>query len=361
MTYPTQSPPETQLPISWYFDLDIYAIEQSQLFNRSAEYIGHELMVPQVGDYHTLAWKNDAQALVRRSDRFELMSNICRHRQAIMLKGQGRTRNIVCPLHRWVYNANGELIAAPHFPENPGLNLNRQTLQNWQGLLFAGDRNIQKDLEDFEYKQYFDFSDYLLDSTEVDEYAFNWKTFIEVYLEDYHVDAFHPGLGNFVDCAQLQWQFGERFSVQSVGLKNRLQKAGSPIYQNWHKVVQDRYGQALPPYGAIWVLYYPNVMLEWYPFSLVISTLIPQGPNRTTNVVEFYYPKDIALHDRGFIEAEKAAYLETALEDDELAQRMTQGRFALYNMGKNQVGPYQIPMEQGMQHFHGFLRQEIVS
>jgi len=31
------------------------------------------------------------------------------------------------------------------------------------------------------------------------------KTFIEVYLEDYHVGPLHPGLGQLVTCAALRW------------------------------------------------------------------------------------------------------------------------------------------------------------
>ena len=38
---------------------------------------------------------------------------------------------------------------------------------------------------------------------------YNWKTFIEVYLEDYHVGPFHPGLGQFVTCDDLSWEFGD--------------------------------------------------------------------------------------------------------------------------------------------------------
>ena len=41
-------------------------------------------------------------------------------------------------------------------------------------------------------------------------------------------------------------------------------------------------------------------MVEWYPHVLVISTLYPRGPDRTLNVVEFYYPEEIALFEREF-------------------------------------------------------------
>ena len=37
---------------------------------------------------------------------------------------------------------------------------------------------------------------YVLDKVQVHECDYNWKTFIEVYLEGTtHVDPFHPGLG----------------------------------------------------------------------------------------------------------------------------------------------------------------------
>ena len=42
------------------------------------------------------------------------------------------------------------------------------------------------------------------------------------------------------------------------------------------------------------------------------------GTRACSNVVEFYYPEEMALFEREFIEAEQAAYRETAVEDDEI-------------------------------------------
>lgn len=92
---------------------------------------------------------------------------------------------------------------------------------------------------------------------------------------------------------------------------------------------------------------------------LVVSTLHPQGVNKTLNVVEFYYPEEIVEFEREFIEAEQAAYMETAVEDDEIGERMDRGRYALMRAGRNQVGPYQSPMEDGMLHFHEFYRRRL--
>jgi phenylpropionate dioxygenase-like ring-hydroxylating dioxygenase large terminal subunit len=348
----------SQFPVSWYCDPAVYDTEQRLLFPRAPGYVGHELMVPEPGDYCALAWRDNAQALVRNAGGVQLLSNICRHRQAIMLKGRGNVPNIVCPIHRWTYDLGGQLLGAPHFADNPCLNLGRSPLTNWNGLLFDGKRDVHRDLAALGVHA-FDFSSHVLDRVEIHECNYNWKSFIEVYLEDYHVAPFHPGLGQFVTCDDLKWQFGDWHSVQTVGVNNRLAKPGTKTYERWHKAVLDYYRGEMPKHGAIWLTYYPNIMLEWYPHVLVISTVIPRGVDRTTNVVEFYYPEDIALFEREFVEAEQAAYLETAAEDNEIAERMDEGRHALYRQGRSEAGPYQSPMEDGMQHFHEFLRREL--
>jgi choline monooxygenase len=348
-----------QLPVDWYLDQRIFELEQKLLFGGGPGYIGHELMVPNAGDYHTLAWMDHAKALVRNEKGVELLSNVCRHRQAIMLEGRGNARNIVCPIHRWTYNLDGKLLGAPHFAENPCLHLHTTPLANWNGLLFAGPRDVHADLGGFRGLADFDFSGFMLDRVESRECDYNWKTFIEVYLEDYHVGPFHPGLNGFVNCEELKWEFGDRYSSQKVGVAIQLAAAGTPVYRKWQEQVLRYTGGEAPAHGAIWMVYYPNVMLEWYPHVLVVSTLLPSGPQKTTNVVEFYYPEDIVLFEREFVEAEQAAYMETAVEDDEIAVRMDRGRKALHAQGISQVGPYQSPMEDGMQHFHEFLRREL--
>jgi len=131
-----------QLPIDWYVDEQIWEVEKRVIFEQGPGYIGHELMVPEAGDYQTLDWLGRSKVLVRNETGVELLSNICRHRQSTMLQGRGRAHNIVCPLHRWTYDLTGKLLGAPHFPGNPCLDLAKSPLQNWNGLLFAGARNI---------------------------------------------------------------------------------------------------------------------------------------------------------------------------------------------------------------------------
>jgi phenylpropionate dioxygenase-like ring-hydroxylating dioxygenase large terminal subunit len=348
-----------QLPVHWYFDPAIYEIEKRLLFDDGPGYVGHELMVPNVGDYHSLQWLGHAKALVRNEGGIELLSNICRHRQATILQGRGSATSIVCPLHRWTYGLDGRLLGAPHFARNPCLDLARTPLKRWNGMLFAGKRDVARDMASLNVADELDFSGFLLNRVEIDEYACNWKTFIEVYLEDYHVEPFHPGLGHFVNVSDLQWEFGDWHSVQTCGIKAGLARPGSDVYRRWHEqVLRYREGRQ-PAHGAIWLTYFPNIMVEWYPHVMVVSTIVPRGPEACSNVIEFYYPEDIALFEPEFVEAEQAAYRETAIEDAEICARMTAGRHALFQQGLDEAGPYQSPLEDGMRHFHEFVRRHV--
>jgi len=365
-----------QLPVSSYFDAALYQREQKLLFQRGPRYVGHALSVPSVGDYATLAQEGHGRALVRVPSGIELVSNVCRHRQALMLQGRGSLNttqpgsaagNIVCPLHRWTYSGAtaaqaGTLLGAPHFPHDPCLNLKNYPLRDWNGLLFEDNgRDIAADLADMGPRAALDFEGFVLDRVELHECNYNWKTFIEVYLEDYHVGPFHPGLGGFVSCEDLRWEFKEHYSVQTVGLARPGGRAGSPVYQRWQDALQ-AYRRGQPPkQGAIWLTYYPHIMVEWYPHVLTVSTLHPMGVDKTLNQVEFYYPEEIAAFEREFVEAQQAAYMETCLEDDEIAERMDAGRRALLQRGDNEVGPYQSPMEDGMQHFHDWYRRQMAA
>ncbi len=356
----------TQLPVHSYFDADLFRREQQLIFESAPRYLGHALSVPNVGDFHVLGHEGDGRAIVRSHegpDGIQVMSNVCRHRQAVMLKGRGNTGpNIVCPLHRWTYGLDGRLLGAPHFDSDPCLSLKRYPTRNWNGLIFEDSgRDLDADLAGLGPKADLSFDGYVFDRAVVHECGYNWKTFIEVYLEDYHVGPFHPGLGRFVTCDDLRWELGRHHSVQTVGVNAALAQPGSPTYQRWHDAVLNFTGGEPPKHGAIWLTIYPNIMVEWYPHVLVVSTLIPKGPQRTVNLVEFFYPEEIAAFERDFVEAQQAAYMETAVEDDEIALRMDAGRRALMERGDDEVGPYQSPMEDGMQHFHEWYRARMAA
>jgi choline monooxygenase len=165
--------------------------------------------------------------LVRTPQGIELISNVCRHRQALMLRAAatrpGATSSARCTAGPTP--AQGELVGAPHFAEDPCLNLNRYRLREWNGLLFEDNgRDVAAELGKLGPRAELDFSGYVLDKVHVHECDYNWKTFIEVYLEDYHVGPFHPGLGSFVTCDDLRWEFGRTTRCRPSACTSALAK-----------------------------------------------------------------------------------------------------------------------------------------
>ncbi|MGE8397812.1 MAG: aromatic ring-hydroxylating oxygenase subunit alpha, partial [Comamonas sp.] len=136
----------SQLPVTSYFDEALFQREMELIFNQGPRYVGSSVSVPDIGDYYALPQENEGRVLVRNAQgQVELISNVCRHRQAIMLQGRGNLQtegkghaggNLVCPLHRWTYNSSGQLLGAPHFERTPCLHLDNFKLREWNGMLF---------------------------------------------------------------------------------------------------------------------------------------------------------------------------------------------------------------------------------
>ena len=179
------APAQSQLPVGSYFDPSLFERERQRLFASGPRYVGHELAVPERGDFHTLPQEGEGRALIRTAAGVELVSNVCRHRQALMLRGRGNTgQNIVCPLHRWTYDLKGELIGAPHFADDPCLALANYPVQAWNGMLFEvpraahPGRDVASDLAGLGPVADLDFTGYTFDSVKLHECNYNWKTFI---------------------------------------------------------------------------------------------------------------------------------------------------------------------------------------
>jgi hypothetical protein len=82
----------------------------------------------------------------------------------------------------------------------------------------------------------------------------------------------------------------------------------------------------------------------------------PVGPRKTRNIVEFYYPEEIALFEREFVEAERAAYgnVRRGRRDRRAHGRRPPGAD---EARRQRDRPLPVPMEDGMQHFHEWYRR----
>ncbi|HEX2474346.1 MAG TPA: SRPBCC family protein [Lacipirellulaceae bacterium] len=348
------------LPISWYFDPEILEIERRELFAAGPRYAGHTSLVRNDGDFMALGGQQAGMLLVRHNGQAQLVSNICRHRQAQMLSGSGHVKNIVCPVHNWAYDLNGRQLAAPHLSENPCLDLARSELTEWNGMLFAGPRDIRRELAPLEGWTELATGDYVLERIDEEEHDLNWKVFLEVYLEDYHISACHPGFRAMVDPgdlrAALQAVGGERFFCEQVNVRWPLPPAGSPTFAEFQKILMDVLAGRRPPFAAIWMSLFSGQLIEWYPFTVIVTTYMPLSPTRTRLRSEYYFDREIAETRRDYVESGLAVLDEVTGEDQAACVLLNKGRRALYERCENYQGPYQMPMEQGLRRFHDCLR-----
>ena len=341
-----------------FFDETVLSLELKQLFSHPS-YAGHRLMVPDHGDYFALPRHQETKILLNRNQDPYIMSNICRHRNAKMLDKRGSIDSIVCPIHRWTYDLEGTLIGAPHFLNTPSCQLQSTKLLDWNGLLFE-DINEKEilNLKNNPFIDYFSLFDYSFHSLDTHICNYNWKTFIEVYLDDYHVAPFHPGLSSFVNCKYLDWFFCDTFSVQAVSFNSSTSIQSTKTYKSWKSnVVRYKKNNNLK-YGAIWMLIYPNIMLEWYPQTIVVSHIYPLDPQKTLNITEFYYSEEIASFYPEYIDSQKSAYKETVKEDDEIAERIDRGRKFNIDSRLENSGINHPILEKGIPQFYKYLRNK---
>jgi glycine betaine catabolism A len=231
---------ERTLPTSWYLDAGAFQTEKERIFCR--EWIGvcREEELPNPGDSQVIDVLGESVLIVRnREGQLRAFYNVCRHRGSRLCRAAdevvapGRValaggitagRLIVCPYHRWSYDLNGALVAAPHLS---GSDFNKQEfhlypvgIDTWGGFVFLNltpseAQPLAAQLEGIpERLQRYPLAQLRIGSTIRYEVAANWKIICENYNECYHCGGVHPELCAVVPSfrdrggADLDWSRG---------------------------------------------------------------------------------------------------------------------------------------------------------
>ena len=106
---------EQLLPREAYASLDWFEREQRELFGRSWVFAGLVSDLAEPGDYLTVdAGVHQLFVVCDRNRDLKAFHNLCRHRGAQLLEGQGNlSRRVVCPYHSWSYGLDGALCRIP--------------------------------------------------------------------------------------------------------------------------------------------------------------------------------------------------------------------------------------------------------
>lgn len=253
------------LPASWYGDPALWAKERAAIFAKSWHFLTHASALPEPG-----SWRAETLAgypvLVVRDDAGALRGfhNVCRHRAGPLTKGEeGRCEGaLVCRYHGWRYALDGRLRAARDFGAAPDFDPRDYSLwpvrvEVWRGLVFA---NLDADapplaalLAPLEARlSNVDWSALHIAARRSHDLACNWKTYVENYLEGYHVPVLHPSLDAEVDSSRYKVRMDGAVAIHEVPMRDPK-----------------------PVYDGLWAWAWPNVAFNVYASGLMMERISP--------------------------------------------------------------------------------------
>ena len=194
--------PGYSLAQRFYTDPDIYALEVERIITRNWILAGHESELPRTGDFKVFTVAGESAIIVRGSDgQVRAFANVCRHRGSLVcLKRHGSTRKFMCTYHGWMYDVDGNLMAARNMDEDFDkashglLPVRLETLHGLMLVCFGDDapslEGARRDLAG--PMAMFDFPNLKVAAHKEYPIAANWKLAVENYVECYHCATAHP-------------------------------------------------------------------------------------------------------------------------------------------------------------------------
>ena len=216
----------------FYVDPDIYALEMERIVMRDWIMAGHIAELAEPGDFKVVKVANESAIIVRGSDdELKAFANVCRHRGSLVcLESSGNVRKFTCPYHGWMYDIDGNLIAARDMPSDfdtseHGLrSVSVATVHGLIFLCFAADPPLlddaRRDLA--EPMNMFGFESLKVAAYKEYEIAANWKLAVENYQECYHCTTAHP---DYAKMHTLTLDENKRQRLQA-GMLQRLEACG---------------------------------------------------------------------------------------------------------------------------------------
>jgi choline monooxygenase len=355
------------LPASWYVDPRILEIERCTVFAAGPDYVGCLPRVASRGAFCTVAQHGHGEVLVRDGDEVVLLDNVCLHRGHEILHGHGVAHTLVCPMHRWTYSLRGELLLAPYCDDKPDLCLSRRPLRSWNGILFAGGRDVAHDLASLNGRPELDISAYVYVDGQEEEQPVNWKIPVEVLLENYHVPIIHPGFTRLVEPKALSRAEGSFDSPHFMWQEMKphpdfARNPASRAFEQWQQAILTASRGELPEFAALISCYPPNIFLEWYPYMFVVTTYTPRAPERTLMTREFFYDPHALAAVPDLAALARAAWDENQGQDDVAHESLQRGRAMLARRdGAAPIGQaaYHPVMEDSVRIFHDVLKDAV--
>lgn len=259
------------LPASAYVDPGVYAAELARLFRRGWQVAAASATVPRPGDAFATSVADVPVLLVRADDGVRAFHNACRHRYAPLVWEGERAcgKQLHCRYHGWRYGLDGALLGTGGFGgEVDGRGLVPIRCGVWRGIVFvdlAGDAGpLSAAIGGLDAASaHVGFEGFEVERHARHPLACNWKTYVENYLEGWHIPYLHPDLVAAIDVAAYDVRAGDTFCTHHAPPRD-----GAPT-------------------DGFWAWLWPNTAINVYPGGMSLERIVPTGPQ--TMVIDYTY------------------------------------------------------------------------
>ena len=335
------------VPSKFYIDPEVFALERERIFGRSWQLVGHSDQLRNAGDFFTADLQGEPLLLVRGA-KGELRGfyNVCRHRAGPPAEGCGSRKLFRCGYHGWTYGLDGALISAPEVdgvqdfdPEEFALRPVRA--EEWFNLVFVNlDANaepLRQSLGELPAQaERFAFAGMKLFERRTYDMKCNWKTYIDNYLEGYHLPSVHPGLNRELD-----------YDAYTVEPHAQYVRQFSPIRgAQPGDAVPRRYQEAREDLTTDYFWVFPNWMLNCYPDNVQVNVIVPLETERTLAIFDWHLPEK----DLGSAAAKDSVRFsdEVQMEDTRICETVQRN----LHSRSYERGRYSVKQEKGVHAFH---------
>jgi len=339
------------LPAKFYTDASVFAAEKEKIFSRTWQVVGNSSQVAHPGDYFTAELLGEPLLFVRGSDgTLRGFYNVCRHRAGPPAEGCGSRKLFRCGYHGWTYGLDGALLSATETEGVEGFRPEEFALkpvraEEWFNLVFVNldpeARPLRECLGELPHQaEKFPFAQMKLFERRTYDMQCNWKTYVDNYLEGYHLPSVHPGLNRELDYNAYVVEPYARHVRQFSPIRGA--QPGDAAPRRYQAAREDLASDL----GADYFWIFPNWMLNCYPDNVSLNIVLPVDAERSLAIFEWYLPeKD---HSAPAAKASVEFSDQIQVEDVgicEIVQKNLRSRS--YSRGR-----YSVKQEKGVHAFH---------
>jgi len=335
------------LPANFYFDPEIAAQENEKIFRSTWQVAAHRSQLANPGDYVTTEIAGEPLLLACGADgQIRAFYNVCRHRAGPPATGCGSRKLFRCGYHGWTYSLDGKLITAPEFEgvqdfDRTEFGLRPVRAAEWFGFVFVNLDGNAKPLDETmsslaEHLRAYPSAQMKLFERRTYEMNCNWKTYVDNYLEGYHLASVHPGLNRELDYGAYTVEPHPGYVHQFSPFRGAQAGDSEP-----RRYQDPKTGEST---NYFWI--FPNWMLNCYPDNLSLNIVLPLGADKSLAIFEWY----LSEHEFAGAAARSSVEFSHQIQIEDVAICETvQKNLASHSYDR---GRYSVKQEAGVHAFH---------